>query len=60
MIKRKSLDVQMLSNFCFASCAAASHGVTRWACQSCDRAPIFIPNLAGDCRDFNPAVREGR
>jgi hypothetical protein len=56
MIKRKSFNVQILSIFVFASCAAAGHGVTPPACQSCSRAPIFIPNLAAGCRDFNLAA----
>jgi hypothetical protein len=53
MIKRKSHDVQILSIFAFASCAAELRGLTPRACQSCDGGLIFVPNLAAGCRDFN-------
>jgi hypothetical protein len=56
MIKRKSFNVQILSIFLFASLAAVLRVVTPWACQSCARAPISVPNLAGDWRGFNLAV----
>jgi hypothetical protein len=56
MIKRKSFNVQILSIFVFASVAAVVRGVTLPACRSCDRVPIFIPNLAGGWRDFNLAA----
>jgi hypothetical protein len=56
MIKRKSLDVQILGIFVFASVAAVVGEVTLRSTRSCDRAPIFIPNLAAGWRDFHLAA----
>jgi hypothetical protein len=60
MIKRKSFNGQMLSIFDFASWEAVVRAVTPPACQSCDGARIFVPNLAAGCRDFNLPVRRPR
>jgi hypothetical protein len=60
LIKRKSLDVQILGIFVFASVAAVVRELTPPACRSCGRARIFIPDLAAGWRDFNLPIHSIR